>query len=291
MHTLTKQIALLCAFCFIFLLPTHASAQPIYTTPIEELPTIVQGDEISIDKKKTCTIGYIDHKSRIAYTADHCSFKGKKSVVYDNDDHIIGTIESRTDRSSKTLLSQSMGNDFNVIKLNNYVSLAENVYSGDEKVDISDVESSDRVCVYSRMQKKVNCGKIRMVAGNVIVGDSDAYGKLGDSGGPVWIPGKGFIGIYIGVFGNNYSNFYTTIDNEKKYSSDNKYKSFMISRAENLLISTRATGPQWKGFSTDSYTLAKTCFSVLSFIPHPYSVQVFFVENAIEKLAHKMSML
>lgn len=232
MHILTKQIALLCAFCFIIFLPAHASAQPIYTTPIEELPTIVQGEEISIDKKKTCTIGYIDHKEKLAYTADHCSFKGKKSVVYDNDNHIIGTIESRTDRSSKTLLSQSMGNDFNVIKLNNYVSLAENIYSGDRKVSISDVKSGERVCVHSRMQKKVNCGKIRMVAGNVIVGDSDAYGKLGDSGGPVWIPGKGFVGIYIGVFGNNYSNFYTTIDNEKKYSSDNKFESFMISRAE-----------------------------------------------------------
>lgn len=291
MHTLTKQIALLCAFCFIALFPAHASAQPIYTTPIEDLPTIVQGDEISIDKKKTCTIGYIDHKEKLAYTADHCSFKGKKSVVYDNDDHIIGTIESRTDRSSKTLLSQSMGNDFNVIKLNNYVSLAENIYSGDKKVDISDVKSGERVCVYSRMQKKVNCGKIKMIAGNVIVGDSEAYGKLGDSGGPVWIPGKGFVGLYIGVFGNNYSNFYTTIDDEKKYSSDNKYKSFIISRAENLLISTRATGPQWKGFSTDSYTLAKTYFSVLSFIPHPYSVQVFVMGNTVERLAHKMSML
>ena len=291
MHTLTKQIALLCAFCFIALFPAHASAQPIYTTPIEDFPTIVQGDEISIDKKKTCTIGYIDHKEKLAYTADHCSFKGKKSVVYDNDDHIIGTIESRTDRSSKTLLSQSMGNDFNVIKLNNYVSLAENIYSGDKKVDISDVKSGERVCVYSRMQKKVNCGKIKMIAGNVIVGDSEAYGKLGDSGGPVWIPGKGFVGLYIGVFGNNYSNFYTTIDDEKKYSSDNKYKSFIISRAENLLISTRATGPQWKGFSTDSYTLAKTYFSVLSFIPHPYSVQVFVMGNTVERLAHKMSML
>lgn len=77
MHILTKQIALLCAFCFIILTPAHALAQPIYTTPIEDLPTIVQGDQIYIDKKKTCTIGYIDHKARIAYTADHCSFKGK----------------------------------------------------------------------------------------------------------------------------------------------------------------------------------------------------------------------
>lgn len=107
----------------------------------------------------------------------------------------------------------------------------------------------------------------------------------------MWIPGKGFIGIYIGVFGDNYSNFYTTIDNEKKYNSDNKFESFMISRAENLLISTRATGPHWRGFSADNYTLAKTYFSALSFIPHPYSTQVFFVEKAMEKLAHKMSML
>lgn len=291
MHILTKQIALLCAFCFIIILPAHASAQPIYTTPIEDLPTIVQGDEISIEEKKTCTIGYIDHKERLAYTADHCSFKGKKSVVYDNDDNVIGTIESRTDRSSKTLLSQSMGNDFNVIKLNNYVSLGENIYSGSRKVDISDVKSSEKVCMYSRMQKKINCGNIKIVAGNVIVGDSGAYGKLGDSGGPVWIPGEGFIGIYIGVFGDNYSNFYTTIDNEKKYNSNDKYKSFIISRAENFLISTRATGPHWRGFSADSYTLAKTYFSALSFIPHPYSTQVFFVENAMEKLAHKMSIM
>ena len=291
MHILTKQIALLCAFCFIIILPAHASAQPIYTTPIEDLPTIVQGDQISIDENKTCTIGYIDHKERLAYTADHCSFKGKKSVVYDNDDHIIGTIESRTDRSSKTLLSQSMGNDFNVIKLNNYVSLAGNIYSGDKKVSVSDVKSGEKVCMYSRMQKKINCGNIKIVAGNVIVGDSGAYGKLGDSGGPVWIPGEGFIGIYIGVFGDNYSNFYTTIDNEKRYTSDNKYKRFIISRAENFLITTRATGPHWRGFSADSYTLAKTYFSAFSFIPHTYSVQVFFVENAMEKLAHKMSMM
>lgn len=291
MHILTKQIALLCAFCFIIFLPAHASAQPIYTTPIEELPILVQGEEISIDKKKTCTIGYINHKEKIAYTADHCSFKGKKSVVYDNDDHIIGTIESRTDRSSKTLLSQSMGNDFNVIKLNNYVSLGENIYSGDRKVDISDVKSSEKVCMYSRVQKKINCGNIKIVAGNVIVGDSGAYGKLGDSGGPVWIPGKGFLGVYIGFFGDNYSNFYTTIDNEKKYNSDNKYKSFIISRAENLLVSTRVTGPQWKGFSADNYTLAKTYFSALSFIPHPYSTQVFFVEKAMREIAHKMLMM
>lgn len=212
-------------------------------------------------------------------------------MVYDNDDHVIGTIESRTDRSSKTLLSQSMGNDFNVIKLNDYVSLGENIYSGDRKVDISDVKSGGKICMYSRIQKNINCGDIRIIAGNVIVGDSGAYGKLGDSGGPVWIPGKGFLGVYIGVFGDNYSNFYTTIDDEKKYNSDNKYKSFIISRAENFLISTRATVPHWRGFSADSYTLAKTYFSALSFIPHPYSVQVLFVKKSIEELAHKMLMV
>jgi len=204
-----------------FLLSPPAMATEGYTTNkipdrgvFQDIPVLSQGDQVFIDKRKTCTVGYIDKEHGLAYLAEHCAVPGKKAQVHNSEGYFVGTITSRYHDSHPGMFhQQKMSEDFNVVDIDTtHVFLGDNAYSGDQKVVISQVAQGDKVCMYSRMQKRVKCGSIAMVTGDIIVLDSHAQGEKGDSGGPVWIPGKGFIGVYTSSLGGMFYGFSTSFE-------------------------------------------------------------------------------
>lgn len=204
----------------------------------QDIPVLSQGDKVFIDKRKTCTVGYIDKEQGLAYLAEHCAVSGETSQVHDGEGYFIGTITSRYEDSKYygALHPQKMSEDFNVIKVDTkHVFLGDNKYSGDRRVSISDVEEGDEMCMYSRRQGRINCGHVSATIGNLIVGDSHVQGEKGDSGGPVWIPGKGLIGVYTASLGGRFYGFSTSFEENKEEDSivknivSNNLRSFTIS--------------------------------------------------------------
>lgn len=204
----------------------------------QDIPVLSQGDQVFIDKRKTCTVGYIDKERGVAYIAEHCSVSGEMAQVHNGQGYFVGTITSRYEDSKYygALHPQKMSEDFNVIKVDtSHVFLGDNKYSGDQKVSISDVAQGDEMCVYSRRQGEINCGHVSATIGNLIVGDSHVQGEKGDSGGPVWIPGKGLIGVYTASLGGSFYGFSTSFDQDEDPKSmieniaSNNLKSFTIS--------------------------------------------------------------
>lgn len=204
----------------------------------QDIPVLSQGDKVFIDERKTCTVGYIDKEQGLAYLAEHCAVSGETAQVHDGEGYFIGTITSRYDdhNSYGVLHPQKMSEDFNAINVDTrHVFLGDNKYSGDHKLSISDVAQDDDMCMYSRMQGRINCGHVSATIGNFIVGDSHTEGERGDSGGPVWIPGKGFIGVYTATFGGGMYGFSTSFEESKEVDSivkniaSNNLRSFTIS--------------------------------------------------------------
>lgn len=199
-------IAMLVAVVF----PAQAAPYPQYT--------IAQGDKVVIDGN-TCTIGYVDKIKRKAYIANHCAPTGKTVNVHDPQLGILGQITGTYPWGS----SQEARYDVAVIDIYDSVKILDNKYSGDKRARNLDVQRGDKLCMYSRMQNAINCGTVRIVDGNIIAADQGASGEKGDSGGPAWVPGKGFVGIYSMIIGDNYSNLFTSIDEDVTCANGENY--------------------------------------------------------------------
>lgn len=176
-------------------------------------PVVSQGDKVVIDNAQ-CTIGYVDKEKHKAYIASHCSAPNKENVAFNDKKEEIGVITS-------PFVSENMGigkarEDVAYINLYNNVKVGENSFSGDNRVSPRDVHIGEELCIYSRrINKEVHCGKVKYVDGTLVVGDKDVKGIGGDSGGSAWIPGKGFVGVYTLIIGNDvngHDHYFTTID-------------------------------------------------------------------------------
>ncbi len=89
-------------------------------------------------------------------------------------------------------------NDWVTISWADSVRLEPNRYSGDTIVPISDVQLGETVCVYGNTAKRENCGNFAGRTGTTFYVEH-ATSDPGDSGGPLWIPGRGLIGVLAGA--------------------------------------------------------------------------------------------
>lgn len=80
--------------------------------------------------------------------------------------------------------------------LNDNVIAGKNIYSGEKKANIKDIEIDDPLCSYGAKSGTMHCGKVIDKTSRLVVGNKEAGGISGDSGGPAWVPGKGFVGVY-----------------------------------------------------------------------------------------------
>lgn len=161
---------------------------------------VQQGDKVVIenDYKKNdyaiCTVGYVDKNTHTMVFTGHCSgydvgknvydpqFKKLGKVIYNH-----GTPETHPD------------SDYAIVKLDEKVSVGENIYSGDKWSSPEKVKIGDKMCSYGAKSGMKYCGYVTGVNDHYINGDINTGGVSGDSGGPAWVEGKGFVGVYSAV--------------------------------------------------------------------------------------------
>lgn len=164
---------------------------------------VTQGDRVRVDapgesEGSYCTIGYVQTATAVAYTAGHCGDDG--ADVFNEQGDAIGVF-----RHSPSYTGGTGPGDVGYILLDDDVEVGANHYSGDGIV--TGIAGSE-ICAYGATSKKVICGEL-------IAHRNDAVGLIhinipvtgGDSGGPVWIPGRGVIG----TIGFDYANSHTPL--------------------------------------------------------------------------------
>lgn len=159
-----------------------------------EIPTVNQGDPIEMGSDPIgglCTIGYVDKKKRVGYTAAHCiknKYHGATDTVLLDNSELgfgieVGTIEQhpRFQEWDPTGIRY----DIAIIHFNDDVIIGDNIYSGDTLIGEKDVHEGDHVCLYGRSSLESSCGEVHRWK------DADNFettirSRDGDSGGPVW---------------------------------------------------------------------------------------------------------
>ncbi|WP_175935217.1 trypsin-like serine protease [Corynebacterium sp. Marseille-P4321] len=177
----------------------------------------VQGATIVFEDNTRCTIGYNDHGNGVSYTAAHCAQKGARVALVDTKSGIrskmLGTFEPSEN------FQFPLGNDWGRIKWDEGVTLGGNVYSGDTIVSLDDVRAGEQVCFHGEVTHEnsndVECGEYSDRGGQSFVTNIKSAAH-GDSGGPMWIPGRGFIGVVSGGSTVGGTGFTLTIGDEKK---------------------------------------------------------------------------
>lgn len=173
-----------------------------------------QGDEIRMNLVVTqgrCTLGYVDRRAGIAYVAAHCGIAGQP--VYNTRGQIIGYFDASnfitqtlsTPFYSVASVSPALSNalfsgaskDIATIRFVPGVVPGGNSFSGDRIMPLSQIRSGDTLCATGAVSRRISCGKVDRVRGETIFAYHGGL-RHGDSGGPAWIPGKGFVGVNSG---------------------------------------------------------------------------------------------
>lgn len=175
--------------------PAFAVAAPVVNdAPPAATPVVNQGDLVDVVGKGRCTIAFNDRGQNISYTAGHCGAEGDRALVIGEGFRASGTFHPSLAMNE----DEGTANDWGVIRWADGVKLGANDITGDAVVAPSLMRSGDPVCVYGGTSKKTTCGSFAGAIGNNLYWDGPS-GKPGDSGGPVWVEGKGFLSVYTGV--------------------------------------------------------------------------------------------
>lgn len=191
--------ALAAALMVAPVLPAQAQAQQV---------TVTQGDEIFVLRDDqgedlrlySCRIGYMLPDGR-ALTAGHCGQPGSQVYISTNvGQPAIGTFDLPPEYSFITYDSggQWAANDFAYINFTPDVLSGGNPISGDGRGDASTMSVGEEVCFAG--QDEVKCGPLIGTRDESIYFAAD--GRMDDSGGPVFSPEHGLLGVVsMGDFG------------------------------------------------------------------------------------------
>lgn len=175
------------------LLATLLVATGLTVPAANAAPIVTQGDRIFINmigSRAGCTLAHIDHGKRQALTSSHCVTVPGMTVT-DAHGTPIGRVLTPT-------MSPIFGqNDYARIALNPGVR-GHNRFSGDAIIHPAHVRPGERVCHYGATTRTERCGWVHAVRGGAIIFKGVHGTVFGDSGGPVWIPGRGLVGVYVG---------------------------------------------------------------------------------------------
>lgn len=161
----------------------------LYTT---QQATVTQGDRVNSihTGRQNCTVGYVDVENRQFHIAEHCvSDSGR---FYNEQAHLIGETVARA-RDQKSRFTHDK--DVAIVAIPDGVVIGGNPYSGDVAVDNDDITKHDELCMYGSTTGIIKCGEINGIKGNMVISSGKIAPQPGDSGGPAWIPGKGYVGV------------------------------------------------------------------------------------------------
>lgn len=165
-----------------------AAAALFLAAPAAGAVTVGQGDAVVVNGSE-CTVGF--NGERESFTAAHCGTSGDRvrKVLDDGTwSPAIGTLDT-SPRSEETT------NDWARIRWDAGVELGPNEYTGDAQIPLDDIRRGETVCYYGWATGAATCGTYYARVGNSFLVDVEP-GAPGDSGGPMWIPGRGFVGVH-----------------------------------------------------------------------------------------------
>lgn len=147
-----------------------------------------------------CTIGYNDPVNRLSYTAAHCA-EGVTRVflVDDSNRRLQKPIHAGTIEMAPQYDPRSGSNDWAVIHWEDGVKINSNTFDGDGVVPVSTLRKGQRVCHHGFTShgavSSANCGELIGTLGNQIYVEMPESARHGDSGGPMYLPGGGLVGV------------------------------------------------------------------------------------------------
>lgn len=174
-------------------------------TPVAQNLVVNQGDMIAVRMDafnvKRCTVGFV--KGNKIYTAGHCSNGAVGNEVYLGSDQFAPRVGSVTEAyvGNRAQIESTDHQDWMVITVDPGVTIGANSLSGNRVVPWNEINIGDNLCQYGSFTATVQCApitfKTRTVNGTL---GNMVYSVRGDSGGPAWIPGKGYVAHIRGSF-------------------------------------------------------------------------------------------
>lgn len=181
--------------------------------PAAERLVVKQGarmfvDNLGNDNLTACTIGFNDPAQRRSYTAGHCADNGDYgwqtgSMVYlaDGKGRELSTPAGMI-YPAAAYYGASNANDWAVIYWFNGVEVEVNPYGG-EYIPIEDLEPGETLCYHGYAShggtNDAACGPFVGMIEKTIYFDAPGMPEYGDSGGPVYAPGRGLVGVMSGA--------------------------------------------------------------------------------------------
>lgn len=185
-------------------LPGAGAAEPLVARQGERLFV----DNIGGYNLTSCTIGYNDVALHRSYTAGHCAVDSAAprpggSTVYVADEYgrqlptPAGLIYP-----AAAFYGPANANDWSVIYWFNNVTLGQNTYGG-AYIPISEISPGETLCYHGfashGRSREAACGPFVGMIEKTIYFDAPGTPHFGDSGGPVYAPGRGFVGVMSGA--------------------------------------------------------------------------------------------
>lgn len=149
----------------------------------------------------SCTIAYNDSARRVSHTAAHCGREGDKVYLKDSRGRLVeaGTFHPSKNFDQGTFMQESTAtNDWAIIKWNDQVIIGPNELSGDRIIPLDELNRGDRVCLHGARTGSTQCGEFAGYKHSMFFTAGIASQK-GDSGGPVFVPGRGIVGVHSGT--------------------------------------------------------------------------------------------
>ena len=181
--------------------------------PAAERLVVKQGarmfvDNLGGDNLTACTIGFNDPAARRSYTAGHCADNGD----YGWQTGSMGYLADDKGREMSTpagmiypaaaYYGASNANDWAVIYWFNGVEVEVNPFGG-EYIPIEDLEPGETLCYHGYASHggtdDAACGPFVGMIEKTIYFDAPGMPDYGDSGGPVYAPGRGLVGVMSGA--------------------------------------------------------------------------------------------
>ena len=194
---------------------SSVAVSPVAVPVAEAADALVarQGERVFVDNMggynlTSCTIGYNDLSHRRSYTAGHCA-------VHDEASSRGGSTVYLADESGNQLptpagliypaaayYGPANANDWSVIYWFNNVTVGQNTYGG-AYVPISEISPGDTLCYHGYASHgrstAAACGPFVGMIEKTIYFDAPGTPHYGDSGGPLYAPGRGVVGVMSGA--------------------------------------------------------------------------------------------
>lgn len=167
----------------------------ISVQPAAAQPVVAQGSVVVVEGGGKCTVGFSDPAHQRSLIAAHCGREGGRVAIVDPatgaSSGPIGTF------FRSKVFDSRLGNDWAAIQWDPGVAIGGNGYSGNGWVHPNDIALGEPVCYHGNTSHGgggETCGKFAGSVGNTFFVDAPLT-RAGDSGGPVWVPGRGFVGV------------------------------------------------------------------------------------------------